>query len=405
MNRQMNLFADVLHAYSAERGFSIGNAELYDAVAVRAGIPDQAFAEKVPVGTAGQPHNLLARRIRWHQQTLKHAGIIERTGRGIWTLTEPASDELNKVRPSVAVLGFSTDLGIAILGACESVFARINEPIHLVVTSPPYPLAKARKYGNPTEPEYVDWICRTIEPVVKNLVPGGSICLNVSNDIFMPGSPARSLYRERLILALHDRLGLYKMDEIIWHNPSKAPAPVRWASMERVQLNVAWEPVYWLTNDPSKVRSDNRRVLLEHTERHMRLIAQGGTQRNASYADGAYNLRPGRFGNQTAGRIPRNLLMIGQAEKDQREYKRKARESGLPAHGATFPSRLAAFFIQFMTEPGDLVADPFAGSFTLPAEAERLGRRWIGTEQMMEYIAGAANRFTDAVGFRKAFEL
>jgi DNA modification methylase len=401
MKRQMNLFADVLHAYSAENGYAMDNATLYDMVAARAGIPAAAFDEKVPVGASGQPHNLLARRIRWHQQTLKHAGIIENAGRGIWQLTEPATKELNKIKPAMTVLGFSTDLGIAIIGTCETVFARIDEPIHLVVTSPPYPLAKARAYGNPSEPEYVDWICKTMEPVVKNLVPGGSICLNVSNDIFMPGLPSRSLYRERLIIALHDRLGLHKMDEIIWHNPSKAPAPVKWASMERVQLNVAWEPVYWLTNDPSRVRSDNRRVLLEHTERHLKLIQSGGEQRTASFADGAYNIHPGRFSNQTAGRIPRNVLTIGHQDKAQREYKDQAKAMGINAHGAPFPSRLAAFFIEFLTEPYELVADPFAGSFTLPAEAERLGRRWIGTEQILEYVAGAASRFTGAAGFQQ----
>jgi hypothetical protein len=43
----------------------------------------------------------------------------------------------------------------------------------------------------------------------------------ISNDIFIAKSPARSLYRERLVLALHDRLGLWKMDELIWENKSK----------------------------------------------------------------------------------------------------------------------------------------------------------------------------------------
>ncbi len=223
--RQLNLFSEVLHAYSAESGQKLDNATLYNNIATRMKLPEDAFTDKEPVGIAQQPCNLFARQVRWHQQTLKHAGIIERVEgeRGVWQLTEAAGKDLTKMQPNVALLGFSTDLGIAIIGSCENVFARINEPIHLVITSPPYPLAKARKYGNPTEPEYVDWICRTIEPVVKNLVPGGSICLNVSNDIFMPGLPARSLYRERLIIALYERLGLYKMDEIIWHNPSKAP--------------------------------------------------------------------------------------------------------------------------------------------------------------------------------------
>jgi site-specific DNA-methyltransferase (cytosine-N4-specific) len=94
------------------------------------------------------------------------------------------------------------------------VFSRIDAPIVLCLTSPPYPLAKARNYGNVDAEHYVDWFCRTVEPVIKNLVPGGSLAINLSNDIFVPGLPARSLYREKLVIALCERFGLYKIDEI-----------------------------------------------------------------------------------------------------------------------------------------------------------------------------------------------
>ena len=57
--------------------------------------------------------------------------------------------------------------------------------------------------------------------------------------------------------------------------------------------------IYWLTNDPRSLRSDNRRVLQAHSERHLKLIAQGGEQRHGEFSDGAYCVHPGRFGNQT----------------------------------------------------------------------------------------------------------
>lgn len=133
---------------------------------------------------------------------------------------------------------------------------------------------------------------------MRNLVRGGSICLNVSNDIFMPGSPARSLLPGALDpAALHDRMGLHKVNELIWHNPSKPPGPVQYASIQRVQLNVAWEPIYWLTNDPRALRSDDRRVLQERARRRLRLIRQGGEQREAEYSDGASH--PPRSGSAT----------------------------------------------------------------------------------------------------------
>lgn len=400
---QLDLLSEVLHAYSAERNGRVSNGELYEQVATRAGIDPSEFAKKTPVGDAQQPHSLLARKVRWHQQTLKHAGILERIDgeRGVWQLTQPAGKDLNRIGPNVAVVGFSTDLGVAILGACDTVFSAIDSPITLCLTSPPYPLAKARNYGNPSEAAYVDWVCQQLEPIVKNLVRGGSIALNISNDVFLPGMPARSLYRERLVLALHDRLGLFKMDEFPWHNPSKPPGPVRYASVDRTQLNVAWEPVYWLTNDPRAVRSDNRRVLREHTERHLRLMQNGGEQRDQVFSDGAYRVHPGRFGNQTDGKIPRNVLTFGHSCSDQRAYKRAARAAGLPAHGAPMPLALASFLIEFLSEPGDLIVDPFGGSFTTAKAAERLGRRWLSSECMLEYVLGGATRFYDAPGFRQ----
>lgn len=194
---QLNLFTEVLHAYTAEREGRLDNATLYRDVADRAGIPEEAFAERAPVGKDGQLHSLLARQVRWHQQTLKHAGILQKVEdeRGWWKLTKPAKKDLSEVGRGVALIGFSTELGAAILGHCDHVFAAIDSPITLVITSPPYPLTRARSYGNVPLSMYVDWIVNTIAPVVKNMVAGASICINLSNDKFVPGSPARSTYR------------------------------------------------------------------------------------------------------------------------------------------------------------------------------------------------------------------
>ena len=401
---QLELFSSVLHAYSAQNSGVLTNQKLYETVAEATGLDDSALDERVPIGASGELHNPFTRRVRWYQQTLKGASILERVEgeRGVWGLTNRASKDLNQISTNVSVLGFSTKLGIAVLGACESVFSRLgsaSSAITLAVSSPPYPLANPRSYGNVSEAEYVDWICRTIEPVIKNLVPGGSICLNVSNDIFLPGMPARSLYRERLVIAMCERFGLWKMDELIWENKSKPPGPYRYASEDRTQLNVVWEPVYWFTNDPHKVMSNNRRVLEPHTERHLELIRNGGEQRLASFSDGAYLLKPGQYSNVTEGRIPRNILSFGHRCAAQSAYKKAARALGLPAHGAPMPMKLAEFLIKFLSEPGDLVVDPFAGSFTTAHAAERLGRRWLATEIMVEYVLGGATRFVSADGY------
>lgn len=401
-SQQLSLFDFVADAYGQCPDEGIDNASLYQSIVRAANIPEDELERKAPIGKSGQQHSLLARRIRWYQQDLKRMGLIERVDgkRGLWNLTTEGKKQLRQAGEGVAMVAFSTELGVAIWASSDRVFSHhLDVPIVLAITSPPYPLRKPRAYGNPPASEYVDFICRMVEPIVANLAPGGSLCLNVSNDIFEPGSPARSTYMERLVIALEDRMGLKLMDRFVWDNPSKPPGPVAWASKERYHLNVGWEPVLWFTNDPFKVKSNNQRVLQPHSARHQKLIAAGGEQREAEYADGAYKIRKGSYGNPTAGRIPRNVLRYGHSCPDHRQYRKDAAQLGLPAHGAPFPKKMVRFLIEYLSEPGDLVVDNMGGKLTVAKAAEELGRRWMVTEWMWDYIRAAAERFRSAVGF------
>jgi site-specific DNA-methyltransferase (cytosine-N4-specific) len=400
---QLDLFQYVADVYALNSQGTIRNADLYQSAAKLAGISHEEVNKQSPIGKEGKQYSVLKRKMRWHQQSLKQMGLIERASRGAWKITEKGKKQLTKAEPNVAMLAFSTHLGIAIWGACERVFGSINEPITLCVTSPPYLLRSPRDYGNPKgEREYIDFIITSLEPIVKNLVKGGSICLNISNDIFESGSPARSMYCERLLITLHDQLGLKLMDRLVWES-NKPPGPIQWASMQRFQLNTSYEHVYWLTNDPACVRSDNRRVLEEHTKAHLDLIKRGGEQRNASYGDGAYTLRAGKsYSKQTGGKIPRNIIKIANNCSDKRQLSKVATEMGLPVHGATMPLDLAKFLIRFLTGTGEeeLVVDPFGGWFRTAKAAEELGRRWISSELMYEYSLGASQAFKHAPGFK-----
>ncbi|MDA8151510.1 MAG: DNA methyltransferase [Acidithiobacillus sp.] len=398
---QISLFAEVAGAYAASPCGVLDNDALYATVAAHIGASPEAMDARAPIGRAGVPRSTVKRRIRWYQQTLKQLGIIEHVPgeRGVWQLSENAGKYLHRAANGVTLVAFSTDLGVAIWGSHQDVFRQINEPIALCISSPPYPLRKARAYGGPDERQYVDFICGALEPIVRSLIPGGSIVLNVSGDVFEPKKPSRSLYLERLVLALNDRLGLSLMDRIPWVNYSKPPAPTYWACVNRVQLTTAYEPLYWFTNDPDKVRSDNRRVLEAHTARHQRLMASGGDGRLATYGDGAYHIRPDSFGRVTTGKIPRNVIERGHVCSDTAAYRRHAQALGMPTHGAMQPTSIPDFFIRLLTQPDDLVVDPFGGTVKTGLAAERLGRRWLVTEWMLEYLRGAAEMFRGYAGF------
>jgi site-specific DNA-methyltransferase (cytosine-N4-specific) len=50
-----------------------------------------------------------------------------------------------------------------------------------------------------------------------------------------------------------------------------------------------------------------------------------------------------------------------------------------------------------LTEPGDVVIDPFAGSNVTGHVAESLERKWIGIEINGDYVAGSRLRFPAAI--------
>lgn len=392
----------VLNAYIQDPDQPLSNQTLYKTVEHLTGSSSSASQSPAKRRRGSDCINLATRAIRWSQQSLKRAGILEKLPgqRGLWALSHRAKQDLHRARPTITLLAFSTDLGIAIWGSNRDVFTRLDLPITLCVTSPPYPLRRARAYGNPTVTDYVDFICQALEPIIHQLVPGGSICLNLGNDIFEAGSPARTLYRERTLIALCERFGLAVMDTLIWNNPTRPPGPLEWSSKKRVQLNATWEAVLWLTNDPHRVKADNRRVLRPHTPRHHQLLTREVPRPRTYYADGAHQLRPNSFSRMTAGAIPRNLLTIPHDCPETRAYRRHAAELGVPPHGAIMPIALARFLIQFLSQPDDWVVDPFCGRGTIGQACQELHRRFVCTDIVYEYLRAGAESFRQSPQFR-----
>lgn len=103
------------------------------------------------------------------------------------------------------------------------------------------------------------------------------------------------------------------------------------------------------------------------------------------------------FGHDNGGAIPPNLLQISNSESNSR-YARACKTIGMKTHPARFPAKLPQFFIELLTDPGDVVVDIFSGSNTTGDVCERLGRHWLAYDNNKEYLAASAFRFipTDA---------
>jgi DNA modification methylase len=77
------------------------------------------------------------------------------------------------------------------------------------------------------------------------------------------------------------------------------------------------------------------------------------------------------------------------------DYRAYCAANDLPAHPARMQAGLVSFFINFLTNKGDLIFDPFGGSNTTGAVAEQLKRRWITVEAEPKYVAGSKGRFAE----------
>lgn len=93
-------------------------------------------------------------------------------------------------------------------------------------------------------------------------------------------------------------------------------------------------------------------------------------------------------------RLPHNILSYSNTTSNDYYFKR-CREKNISPHPARMHGGLINFFIDFLTDEGDLVLDPFAGSNTTGYCAEKLNRRWISIEANKSYALDSMIRFED----------
>ena len=73
----------------------------------------------------------------------------------------------------------------------------------------------------------------------------------------------------------------------------------------------------------------------------------------------------------------------------------RCKKRGFTPHPARMPLELASFFIDFLTDEGDIVFDPFGGSNTTGFCAEKANRKWISIEANEDYGKQSMIRFED----------
>lgn len=290
-----------------------------------------------------------------------------------------------------ANLAYRTATGEAWCGdALELLDLLPDESVNLVVTSPPFALQRQKSYGNKDQAAYVDWLCRFGRLVFKKLASDGSFVLDLGG-AYQKGEPSRSLYNFRVPIRFCDEIGFHLAEDFYWFNPSKLPSPIEWVNKRKIRVKDSVNNVWWF-GKTAWPKADVSKVLTPYSGRMKKLLENPDAFYQPKARPSGHDIGK-RFATDNGGAIPSNLLQISNTESNS-SYLRACKVAGIKGHPARFPSALPEFFIKFLTDPGDLVVDIFAGSNTTGEVAERLNRRWRAYELNREFLAASSFRFT-----------
>jgi DNA modification methylase len=285
---------------------------------------------------------------------------------------------------------FVTKLGRAYCGDSATLMKSVLKPksVDLVMTSPPFGLVRKKDYGNEDADGYLEWFRVFAEGFLRILKPTGSLVIDIGGS-WNKGLPTRSLYHFELLLMLCREYGFHLAQEFYWWNPAKLPTPAEWVTVRRIRVKDAVNCVWWLSPTPFP-KASNRRVLQRYSDRMEELLEYGY---DPAIRPSGHRISE-KFQQDNGGAIPPNLIALANTESNG-SYQRYCREHGLPEHPARFPAGIPALFTAMLTDPGDVVFDPFAGSCMTGEVAESMLRRWICCELEPEYVNGAVGRFLE----------
>ena len=277
-------------------------------------------------------------------------------------------------------IAYEADLGRFILGRAEDVLssemgARLRGKVDLIFTSPPFPLNRKKRYGNLQGQEYVTWLSGLAKQLRSLLTPKGSMVIELGN-AWEPGKPVMSTLALKALLAFQETGEFILCQQFIWYNPARLPTPAQWVNVERIRVKDAYTHLWWLAGT-DRPHADNRQVLTEYSESMKQLLERQSY--NTGKRPSEHHIGEKSFLKNNTGAIPSNVITLANTQASS-DYLKFCREHELQPHPARMPLALAEFFIKFLTKPNMLVLDPFAGSNTTGAAADRLKRRWLSIE-------------------------
>jgi hypothetical protein len=267
-----------------------------------------------------------------------------------------------------------------LLGDCIERMAEIESgSVDAIVTDPPYPEI-SRPYGRMTEAEWDAMMRRLIPECRRVLKPTGSAVF-----ILQPNSERVGRMRPWLweFMAWTTReWGM--VQDAWWWNPSSPPNVhcQRTRGLMRPSVKACvWlgDPICYRNQDEVLWTQSQANAAVDRTDRALRMLPSGLSLRRGRCAGVA---------EERGGVTPFNLLPIANTNSSN--------SAGSHGHGAGTPINLADWWTRYISPPGGVILDPFAGSGTMGLAAINRGRSFIGIERDPGYFVIAERRIAEA---------
>jgi len=220
-----------------------------------------------------------------------------------------------------------------------------DNSVDLLFADPPYNIGK--KFGNtrdkwPSDEAYFEWCRAWLTLCIAKLKPTGSMYVMAATQ----SMPYFDLFlRERLEV----------LSRIVWHYDSSGVQAKRY-------FGSMYEPILYCVRDAKSYTFNADAIKVE--------ARTGAVRKLIDYRKAV----PTPYSNE---KVPGNVWTIPRVRYRMDEYEE---------HPSQKPQSLLERIVLASSNPGEVVLDPFSGTFTTSAVAQRLGRRSIGIEVEEQYV-------------------
>ncbi|MBQ9521346.1 MAG: adenine-specific DNA-methyltransferase [Oscillospiraceae bacterium] len=242
---------------------------------------------------------------------------------------------------------------MAVHGDCLQILPLIRSgSVDLIFADPPYNLGK--DFGNGSDrwkntPDYIAWCENWLKECMRVLKDSGTLYLMAATQ-YMP------------YLDIYLSENYHVLCRIVWTYDSSGV-------QSKKMFGSLYEPILMVSKSPrAPVTFNARDILVEAKTGAVRKLMD-------------YRKDPPQPYHTT--KLPGNVWTFPRVRYKMPEYEN---------HPAQKPESLLERIILASSNPGELVLDPFAGSFTAPAVAVRLGRAAVGIELSAEYFETGIRR-------------